>query len=399
MSADDAPLRRCPPDRAPTDSDAAHRAAVADRGLLAQFSAAIAWWAGQRTWRVSSSHTGGGVIEAFEAAVTAEVSADALALALPSGTMALLAALAALGVGPGDRVGVPAADWTVSGAVLRALGAISVPLPVDPVTGLLDPVLLDPAFLNSAQLAGNGLKALIAVHLHGLTCDVPAIRRAVPGVPVVEDAARAWAARYPDGSGIGSAADACAFSFGSAKAPGAGELGCLVTRDLALHRAAVRRTQHPTRQLLAGVPEPCQDQVMTRVAPAAALVGAYVLHEHARAVPALRKAAGTVAGALRAAGLRVLTDPSLHAPGVVAVRAAPHQVLGLLSTAGLEFSAIDSADVTVHPRYPPQQARALRVSELTVISCDRIAAGQRPSLLPSTTSLAGGAVIGGGADG
>ena len=336
-----------------------HRAATADRDLLAQVSAAVGWWAGQRTWQVSSSHTGGGVIAALESAVAAAVAPGARALALPSGTAALLAALVAAGVGPGDRVGVPAADWTASGAVLRLLGATAVPLAVSPRTGLLE--------VN--RIAAAGLTALVAVHLHGLTCDVPALVRAFPGVPVVEDAARAWAARYPDGRPVGSCADVCAFSFGSAKLPGAGELGCLVTRDEDRYRAAVRRTQHPTRQLLAGVPEPSRDQVMTRVAPVAALLGAYLLHEHAEAVPALRAAAARAAAALRAAGLTVLTDPDLHAPGTVAVVASRNETRAALAGADVAVTALDGADVTVHPDYPRRLARALRLGELTVVTC------------------------------
>jgi hypothetical protein len=303
------------------------RAVDVDHELLGQLTRAARWWAEQPAWRVSSSHTGGGAIETLESFVAAEVAADARALAMPSGTAALLAALQAVGVRRGDRVGVPAVDWSASAAVLGALGAAPVVLPVDPVTGLLDP--------SSAELSAARLSAVIAVHLHGLTCDVPAIRRALTAVPIVEDAARAWAARYPDGSPVGSAADACTFSFGSAKLPGAGELGCLVAGDPVVYRGAVRATQHPTRQLLAGIAEPGQDQVMTRVAPAVAILGGYVLHEHKQTVPALR-----------AAGLAVLTDPLLHVPGTVAVCAAPGAVRAVLVAAGPGFRTVDGSDVS-----------------------------------------------------
>ena len=53
---------------------------------------------------------------------------------------------------------------------------------------------------------------------------------------------------------------------------------------------------------------------MTRVAPAAALLGAYVLSEHARVIPALRRGGPLATDALRDAGLPVLTDPARHAP-------------------------------------------------------------------------------------
>jgi hypothetical protein len=363
------------------------RAAVVDRDLLDQLRRATRWWSAQRTWRVSSSHTGGGVIGALEAAVAAEVAHGAYALALPSGTAAMLAALTAVGVCRGDRVGVPAVDSTASAAVLHALGATPVPLPVDPLTGMLDPSatrlsatelsgtdpsVTDPAVCDAVCPSTARLAAVIAVHLHGLTCDVPGIRHAIPGVPIVEDAARAWAARYPDGNPVGSGADACAFSFGSAKMPGAGELGCLVTRDLAVYRAAVRHTQHPTRQLLEGIREPCLDQVMTRVAPAAALLGGYVLHEHARTIPGLREAAACATATLRAAGMPVLTDPPLHVPGTVTVHAAPSAVRAVLAAAGVEFATVDGTDVTVYPDYPRRLARSFLDGELSVVTCSPI---------------------------
>lgn len=360
---------------------APQRAAVVDRDLLDQLRGATRWWAAQRTWRVSSSHTGGGVIEALEAAIAAEVAPGAHALALPSGTAAMITALTAVGVRRGDQVGVPAVDWNAS-AVLRAVGATSVPLPVDPATGLLDLSVIhrsvndaSGANLTDCDAVGPStarLAAVIAVHLHGLTCDLPAIRRALPGVPIVEDAARAWAARYPDGNPVGSKADACAFSFGSAKLPGAGELGCLVTPDLAVYREAVRRTQHPTRQLLEGICEPRQDQVMTRVAPTMALLGGYVLQEHARTIPGLRAAAVRAAVALRAAGMAVLTDPSLHVPGTVAVRAAPPAVRAALTAAGVGFAAVDGTDVTVHSDFSRRLARGFLDGELSVVTCSLI---------------------------
>lgn len=342
----------------------AHPAAIADRDFLDEVSAAVRWWRAQRTWRVTSSHTGGGVIEAFEEAVAQQVRPDAHALALPSATAALKTALEVTGVGPGDRVGVPALDWTATGAVLRALGARAVPLPVARDTGLLDV-----AEAGRRELLRD-LSAVVAVHLHGLTCDVPALRRACPGLPVIEDAAQAWAARYPDDRPVGSAADACVFSFGAVKSPSAGELGCLVTRTVKLYRSATALTQHPTRQLLAGVSCPRTDQVMTRVAPVAALLGAFVIHRHAAQVPALRQAAGHVARALRDAELPVLTDSAKHAPGIIAVGAALAEVRPLLPRqplpGGLLIATADRADVAFRPGYAEESA--VRDAPITVIT-------------------------------
>jgi hypothetical protein len=354
-------------DAARQDGDLPHLAGVADREFIRLLSAATAWWAMRRTWQVSSSHTGGGVIAAFESAVAGAVGSQVWALALPNATTALATALEILGVGPGSLIGVPAVDWTATGAVARVLGARTVPLPVDPDTGLLD---ANEIAHNSAVT--RGLAAVVAVHLHGLSCDVPALRRALPGLPLIEDAAQAWAAHYPDSSPVGSASDACAFSFGAAKSPNAGELGCLVTRTNTLHQAAVARTQHPTRQLLTGIACPRRDQVMTRVAPAAALLGAYVLHQHAKLTPELRQGGHLAAKALRTAGLPVLTDTARHAPGIVAVRAAPERVRLVLSGVSLPervtVTAVDRADVEVHPGYSEEDTLSTRVTGITVIT-------------------------------
>ncbi len=308
------------------------------------------------------------------------------ALALPSATAALTTALQILGIGPGVLVGVPAVDWTATGAATRALGARTVPLPVDPDTGLLDA-----AYIARRSELIRDVAAVVAVHLHGLSCDVPALRRTYPGLPLIEDAAQAWAAHYPDDSQVGSAADACAFSFGAAKSPSAGELGCLVTRTRTLHRAAVAGTQHPTRQLLTGIACPSRDQVMTRVAPAAALLGAYALHHHARLTPALRRSGHLAAKALRDAGLRVLTDPARHAPGIIAVRAAPEHVRLVLSgmpfPGGLTVTTVDRADVDVHRGYPNEATLAARVMGITVISLGSRAVRNEPQLVFGGQSL------------
>lgn len=76
--------------------------------------------------------------------------------------------------------------------------------------------------------------------------------------------------------------------------------------------------------------------------------------------------------ALRDAGLPVLTDPIRHPPGVVAVRAAPERVRPVLSgmsfPAGVTVTAVDRADVQVHPEYPGEAALAVRATGITVIT-------------------------------
>jgi hypothetical protein len=353
-------------------ADAAHRADIADCDLLSDIAAACRWWGTQRTWLVSSSYTGGGVIAALEQFVARRVARDATALALPSATAALVTALRAVGLQPGATIGVPALNWTGAGAAARSLGLRTRALPVSPATGVLDTawLMLHPEFIDD-------LAAVIVVHLHGVTCDVPVLRRARPGLPIIEDAAQAWAARYPDGAPVGSAADACAFSFGAAKSPSAGELGCLVTRTSPVYRKAVELTQHPVRQLLAGVTSPRADQPMFRVSPVAALLGAYTVQRHASQIPRLRQAGLHLATALRQANLSVLSNADLHAPGVVAARATTAQVRVVIRSLelghGITIASVDQSDLHVHPEADQDhELRQLSSAITTVtIACRR----------------------------
>jgi hypothetical protein len=307
------------------------------------------------------------VIAAFEHLVGRCVALDAKALALPSAAAALTAALRAAGVEAGATIGVPALEPADTRSVARALGIRTRPLPVSGVTGLLDT-----ARLCRDKRLTSGLSAVLAVHLHGLSCDVPALRAARPDLTIIEDAARAWAACYPGDAPVGSAADVCVYSFCAGRSPSAGELGCLVTRMPALYQAAVALTQHPVRQLLDGVPSPRTDQVMTRVAPAVALLGAYVVQAHAAQVPTLRRAAAHLAASLRRAGVTVLTDPQRHEPGVVAVRAPALHVRQALRGINLGRSAviacIDQPRLQLHPGMGRDRALGELAGAVTTIT-------------------------------
>lgn len=359
--------------------DKAHPVEIADRDLLADVTAACRWWAAQRTWQVSSSFTGGGVIAAFERIVAYRVAADAVALALPSATVALVTALCAIGAKPGTTVGVPALGWSGLRAAARVLGVCTRVLPVRGDTGLLDVARLrvDPALTED-------LVGVVAVHLNGLTCDVPGLRRARPGLRIVEDAAQAWAARYPDGSAVGSAADACVFSFSADRSPNAGELGCLVTRRASLHQRAVELTQHPVRQLLTGTVAPKDDQLMTRVAPVVALMGAYAVQRHAVQAPLLRRAGGRLATALTLADLEVLSDAAVHAPGVIAAKAPPAQVRAAVRDIslgkGVTIASIDQAQMSMHQDAEQDQDLRTLASSITTVTIAAHVRARRPRL-------------------
>jgi dTDP-4-amino-4,6-dideoxygalactose transaminase len=160
------------------------------------------------------------------------------AVAVSSGTDALLLALMALGVGPGDEVVTsPYSFFATAGAVAR-LGARPVFVDIDPATFNLDPAGLAAAITPRT-------KAILPVHLFGLAADMDPIldEASRSGVPVIEDAAQAIGAAY-GGRPVGSLGAFGCFSFFPSKNLGAfGDAGLLTTNDAArASRARVLRT-------------------------------------------------------------------------------------------------------------------------------------------------------------
>ena len=149
------------------------------------------------------------------------------AIACTSCTTGLHLTLAALGIGPGDEVVIPAFTWIATANVVLYCGATPVFVDVDLNTFNMDP----------AEIAGKiteRTKAIIPVHLFGLCADMEAIRALVPDtVKIIEDAACASGARHRDqfAGGIG---DAGVFSFHPRKSITTGEGGMVTTNDSAL---------------------------------------------------------------------------------------------------------------------------------------------------------------------
>lgn len=156
--------------------------------------------------------------------------------ALANGTSAIYAALLALGIGEGDEVVVP--SLTFSGSVLPVLQVGAHPrfCDVDSRTFLLD---LD----KVEQAVTSRTRAVVLVHLHGLTADVAALRALIPPtVAVIEDACQAPGAYLPSGERAGTAGTVGVFSLNQTKPLWAGEGGLLVTDDAELD-AEVRRVR------------------------------------------------------------------------------------------------------------------------------------------------------------
>ena len=148
------------------------------------------------------------------------------ALAVTSATTALHLALAALNIGPGDEVVVPAFTWVATANVALYCGATPVFVDIDPRT-----FNLDPEDLRKRITART--KAIIVVHLFGLCADMDAIRGIVGNIPIVEDAACAAGAAYK-GKPAGGLGTLGCFSFHPRKSVTTGEGGMVTTADAAL---------------------------------------------------------------------------------------------------------------------------------------------------------------------
>lgn len=177
---------------------------------------------------LNSGHvTQGPFVDRFEQRFR-QVHACGFALATTSCTAALHLAMAALAVGPGDEVLVPAFTWITSAHCAEYMGAKAVFVDVDPTTFNIDPAKIEAAITPNT-------KAIVAVHLFGLSADMDPIMAVAKkhGLAVVEDAACAIGTQYK-GQSIGAIGDLGAFSFHPRKAITTGEGGMVSTNDEAL---------------------------------------------------------------------------------------------------------------------------------------------------------------------
>lgn len=175
---------------------------------------------------------GAGEVAGFEAEA-ARLLGVPHALATSSGTAALVAGLAALGVGPGDEVVVPAATFVATANAVVDAGAVPVYCDVDDTLGM------DPAHL--ATLVGPRTAAVVPVHLENVACDVDGVLRVAQGhgVPVLEDACQAMGATYR-GRALGTFGALGAYSLQAEKNITCGEGGLLVATDETLFARAAR---------------------------------------------------------------------------------------------------------------------------------------------------------------
>jgi dTDP-4-amino-4,6-dideoxygalactose transaminase len=148
------------------------------------------------------------------------------AIGCGSGSDALLLALTALGVGPGDEVVTASFSFFATAGSIARLGARPVFVDISPDDFNIDPDLIERAITPRA-------KAILPVHLFGQCAEMDAIREVAErhNLPVVEDAAQAIGAGYHK-QRAGAMSDVGCFSFFPSKnLGGVGEGGLMTTDD------------------------------------------------------------------------------------------------------------------------------------------------------------------------
>lgn len=154
------------------------------------------------------------------------------ALAVSSGTAALICGLAGMGVGPGDEVIIPSFTYIATALAPLAVGAVPIIAEID------QSLTIDP--LDIERKITPQTKAIIPVHMHGLPCNMSAIVKLAKqhNLMVLEDVAQACGGSY-QGQKLGSIGDVGIFSFNHYKIITCGEGGALVTNNTEFFQRAM----------------------------------------------------------------------------------------------------------------------------------------------------------------
>jgi dTDP-4-amino-4,6-dideoxygalactose transaminase len=173
---------------------------------------------------------------AFEAELGAFTGHDHC-VGVASGAAALQLVMAARGIGPGDEVVVPAHTAVPTAAAVCAVGATPVFADVDPATAALTTATVERVVTDRTRL-------VIAVHLYGRPCELPAV-----GIDVLEDAAQAHGALLPPPPGERACSVATAYSaYPTKNMGGIGDGGAIVTQDPELAATLRRLRLHGMRE-------------------------------------------------------------------------------------------------------------------------------------------------------
>jgi dTDP-4-amino-4,6-dideoxygalactose transaminase len=183
-------------------------------------------------------------VELFEREIAAYCKVEN-AVACASGSDALLLALVALGIGPGDEVlTVPFTFFATAGEIVHT-GARPVFTDIEPGTFNMDPGCAEEVLQQYPKV-----RAILPVHLFGGCADMDPLRKLAEahGIPVIEDAAQAIGAEYRSYR-AGSMGHAACFSFFPSKNLGAfGDGGLITTNDAALADRLRAWRVHGSRQ-------------------------------------------------------------------------------------------------------------------------------------------------------
>jgi perosamine synthetase len=181
--------------------------------------------------RGTLNSTRGTFVTAFERQFAAWLGSKH-AIACASGSAAMHVAIACLGLSAGDEVvTTPITDM---GALIPILYEGGIPVFAD-----VDPITLNVTAATIAEQLTPRTKAIVATHLFGRPCELDAIRALAEqrGLPLIEDAAQAFGARWRDRR-IGCFGTLAAFSLQQGKHITTGEGGIVATDDDALARRA-----------------------------------------------------------------------------------------------------------------------------------------------------------------
>ena len=146
-----------------------------------------------------------------------------------SGTDALLLALMALGIGPGDEVITSPFTFFATGEMIALLGAVPVMVDIEPDTYNIDPDLIEAAITGRTR-------AIMPVSLYGQPAEMDAINAvaAEHNLPVIEDAAQSFGAVYKGRASCGLSSIGCTSFFPSKPLGAYGDGGACFTDDEAL---------------------------------------------------------------------------------------------------------------------------------------------------------------------
>lgn len=147
-------------------------------------------------------------------------------ISMSSGTTALQVALMALGIRPGDEVITTPFSFFATAEVIYLLGAKPIYADIDPKTYLLNPALVEAAITAKT-------KAIVPVSLYGQCADMDAINAIAKrySIPVIEDAAQSFGAKYKGKKSCSLSEIACTSFFPSKPLGGYGDSGACFTND------------------------------------------------------------------------------------------------------------------------------------------------------------------------